>query len=193
MKIIGLTGGIGSGKTTVANMFRELGVPVYVADLEAKNLMNTSKVIKRQLIEKFGDQAYSNGELNRNFLAAKVFNDEVELKKINNIVHPKVKEHFEKWLTKQTSPYIIKEVAIIFEHNRQHEYDAIILVVSDKQKRLERVMKRDNSTREKVISIMNNQMADDVKIPLSDYIIENTTIEDTKIQVEKLHQKLLES
>ncbi|WP_228851967.1 dephospho-CoA kinase [Aegicerativicinus sediminis] len=193
MKIIGLTGGIGSGKTTVANMFRELGVPVYVADLEAKNLMNTSKVIKRQLIEKFGDQAYSNGELNRNFLAAKVFNDEVELKKINNIVHPKVKEHFEKWLTKQTSPYIIKEAAIIFEHNRQHEYDAIILVVSDKQKRLERVMKRDNSTREKVISIMNNQMADDVKIPLSDYIIENTTIEDTKIQVEKLHQKLLES
>jgi len=193
MKIIDLTGGIGSGKTTVGNMFRELGVPVYVADLEAKNLMNTSKVIKRQLIEKFGDQAYSHGELNRNFLAAKVFNDEVELSKINNIVHPKVKEHFEKWLSKQTSPYVIKEVAIIFEHNRQNEYDAIILVVSDKQHRLERVMKRDNSTREKVISIMNNQMADDAKIPLSNYIIQNTTLESTKKQVEDLHKKLLES
>lgn len=193
MKVIGLTGGIGSGKTTVANMFRELGVPVYVADLEAKNLMNTSKVIKRQLIEKFGSQAYANGELNRNFLAAKVFNDEVELQKINSIVHPKVKEHFDKWLSKQTSPYVIKEVAIIFEHNRQDEYDAIILVVSDKQQRLERVMKRDNSTREKVISIMNNQMADDVKIPLSNYIIENTTLQSTKAQVEEIHKTLIES
>jgi len=191
MKIVGLTGGIGSGKTTVANMFKELGVPVYVADTEAKELMNTSKVIKRQLIEKFGEQAYTKDGVNRDFLAAKVFSDPVSLQKINSIVHPKVKEHFTKWVSKQPASYVIKEAAIIFEHQKQNEYDAVILVVSDKQKRIERVMKRDNSTREKVLSVMGNQMPDEEKISLATYVIDNTTIESTRQQVTEINEKLL--
>ena len=121
MKIIGLTGGIGSGKTTVSNMFRDLGIPVYIADDEAKKLMNTSKVIRRKLIELFGAKAYENNELNRTYIASKIFNDDSYLKKMNAIIHPSVAVHFKKWLQKQTAKYVIKEAAIIFEHNMQSQ------------------------------------------------------------------------
>jgi len=104
MKVVGLTGGIGSGKTTVSNMFKDLGIPVYIADVEAKTLMNTSAVIKRKLIDLFGPMAYQNNELNRDYISSKIFSDKVYLEKMNAMIHPKVAKHFNHWLQKQNSP-----------------------------------------------------------------------------------------
>ena len=117
MKIVGLTGGIGSGKTTVASMFNDLGVPVFIADVEAKKLMATSKVIKRQLNELFGQQAYLENDLNKPYIANAIFNDKTLLEKMNTIIHPKVASHFKKWIKKQSGPYVINEAAILFENN----------------------------------------------------------------------------
>ena len=125
MRIVGLTGGIGSGKTTVANEFKKLGVPVYIADEEAKTLMNKSKVIQRKLKSLFGNEAYENDKLNRPFLAQKIFNNKDYLQQMNAIVHPKVAKHFAKWLVKQNAPYIIKEVAILFENGSDKDCDFI--------------------------------------------------------------------
>ena len=116
MKIVGLTGGIGSGKTTVAKMFMELGIPVYIADDEAKRLTNSSKVIRRKLIVLLGEEAYTEeGLLNRPYVANLVFNDKMLLEGINQIIHPKVAQHFKRWIKKQKSPYCIKEAAILFD------------------------------------------------------------------------------
>jgi dephospho-CoA kinase len=193
MKIIGLTGGIGSGKTTVSNMFKDLGVPVYIADIEAKNLMNSSAVIKRKLIDLFGAMAYQNNELNRAYISSKIFNDKVYLEKMNAIIHPKVAEHFKHWLQKQTSLYVIKEAAIIFEHNTQSQYDAIITVIADKDDRINRILKRDNTTKDKILSIMKHQLSDEEKVKMSNFIILNDNLEHTKEQVLKTHNSILKT
>ncbi|WP_452218768.1 dephospho-CoA kinase [Lacinutrix undariae] len=193
MKIIGLTGGIGSGKTTVANMFQDLGVPIYIADTEAKKLLNTSKILQNKLLDLFGENAYTNKELNRKHIASKVFNDKILLQKMNAIVHPKVAKHFKKWTEKQNAPYVIKEVAIIFEHNMESKYDAVILVTADKETRIQRVLKRDNSTREKVLAVMNNQLSEVEKIKRADFIIDNDNLQKTKEQVVNTHKFLLEN
>lgn len=191
MKIVGLTGGIGSGKTTVAKMFQELGVPLYIADEKAKELMHTSKVIKRKLIALFGEQAYKNGVLNKPFIASKIFNNKENLQKMNAIVHPKVASNFKKWLKKQNAPYIIKEAAIIFENQQQAQYDSIIIVTANLEERISRVLKRDNTTRGKIMAIVNNQLSDEEKIKLSDYEIVNNQLDTTKLQVVKIHEELL--
>jgi len=194
MKIIGLTGGIGSGKTTVAKMFQKFGVPVYVADTEAKKLMNKSKVIRRKLIDLFGTEAYKNGDLNKPLIADKIFNNTEILDKMNAIVHPKVASHFKKWLTKQTdAPYVIKEVAILFENGGYVNCDAIITVVAPKKDRLARIVARDSTSEAQVNAIMNNQWSDEKKIALSQYVITNKSLVKTKRQVEVIHQKILES
>jgi dephospho-CoA kinase len=193
MKVIGLTGGIGSGKTTVSNMFKDLGVPVYIADIEAKNLMNSSAVIKRKLIDLFGDIAYQNNELNRAYISSKIFNDKVYLEKMNAIIHPKVAEHFKHWLQKQTSLYVIKEAAIIFEHNTQSQYDAIITVIADKDDRINRILKRDNTTKDKILSIMKHQLSDEEKVKMSNFVILNDNLEHTKEQVLKTHNSILKT
>lgn len=190
-KIIGLTGGIGSGKTTVANMFMELGVPIYIADVEAKTLMNRSKIIKRKLIKLFGDNAYLDYKLNKPFIAQKIFNNKDLLEKMNAIVHPKVASHFKRWLTKQTTPYIIKEAAILFENNNYLHCDAIILVVADEATRIQRVIKRDNTSIKQVKAIMGNQWSDEKKVALSQFVIDNNALSDTKKQVKKIHNKIL--
>ena len=190
MKVVGLTGGIGSGKTTISKYFKSLGVPVYIADDEAKALMNTSKVIKRQLIELFGPQAYVDGELNRSYLSSKIFNNETLLKKMNGIVHPKVATHFKRWLEKQNAPYVIKEAAIIFENALQDQYDAVITVVADKEKRIERVMARDGVSAEKVKAIISNQWPDEQKIEHSDFIITNNDLDTAKIQATEIHNQI---
>lgn len=190
-KVIGLTGGIGSGKTTVANMFLKLGVPVYIADVEAKKIMNRSKVIKRKLIKLFGDNAYIDGTLNKHFIAQKIFNNKSLLEKMNAIVHPKVATHFKRWLAKQEAPYVIKEAAILFENNSYLNHDAIILVVANENERIQRVIKRDNTTKEKVKAIINNQWSDNRKKALSQFVIDNTTLENTQKEVEKIHKKIL--
>ncbi|WP_452221018.1 dephospho-CoA kinase [Lacinutrix salivirga] len=193
MIIVGLTGGIGSGKTTVANFFSALGVPVYIADVEAKKLMNRSKVIKRKLIALFGEDAYKDNELNRKYIAEIIFKNKEMLNKMNAIVHPKVAKHFIKWTKKQNASYIIKEVAILFENGSYTSCDFIITVTSPKQTRLKRVIKRDASTTKKVESIMKNQWEDDARIKLSDFVINNDNLEDTRCQVVKIHNKILKS
>ncbi|QXP58248.1 dephospho-CoA kinase [Olleya sp. HaHaR_3_96] len=190
-KIIGLTGGIGSGKTTVANFFKDLGVPIYIADTEAKALMNRSKVIKRKLLKLFGDQAYIDNKLNRPFIASQIFSNKTLLKQMNAIVHPKVAKHFANWVEKQKSAYVISEAAIIFENGSYKKYDYIITVVAPEQVRLNRVLKRDESSKDKVQAIMKNQWTDKQKTELSNFVITNTDLEDTKLQVGKIHKQLL--
>ena len=193
MIIVGLTGGIGSGKTTVSNMFKDLGVPVYIADIEAKNLMNSSKVIKRKLIELFGQKAFEGDTLNRPYIASKIFNDDTYLMKMNAIIHPKVANHFKHWLQKQSSKYVIKEAAIIFEHNMQSQYDYLITVISNEEDRIERILKRDNTTKDKIVSIMKHQLNDEEKIKLSDFVIINDKLEHTKEQVINIHNSILKN
>ncbi|NNK81774.1 MAG: dephospho-CoA kinase [Flavobacteriaceae bacterium] len=191
MKIVGLTGGIGSGKTTVANMFTALGIPVYIADVEAKALMNRSKVIKRKLIALFGDYAYKDEVLNKPFIANKIFTNADLLSKMNAIVHPKVASHFMRWIKKQDADYCIKEAAILFENGSYKQCDFNILVTAPESIRIKRVIQRDNSTEQKVNSIIKNQWSDNKKIELADYVIENIEISDTKKQVLKTHKKIL--
>ena len=190
-KIVGLTGGIGSGKTTVANYFKELGIPVYIADVEAKLLMKRSKVIIRKLIQLFGSETYYKGELNKPFIANKVFNDPVLLEKMNTIVHPKVASHFKRWLKKQDAPYVIKEAAIIFENNTYTSLDYIITVIATERTRINRVIERDGSSEERVKAIVKNQWSDAEKVKLSNFVIENIELADTKNQVINIHQKIL--
>lgn len=191
MKIVGLTGGIGSGKSTVAKLFNKLGVPIYFADLEAKKIMNSSKSIKKKLKQLFGEKAYVNGDLNRSFLGDKIFNDKDLLNKMNTLVHPKVQAHFKKWLIKQNAPYIIKEVAILFENDSYLDCDFVITVVAPKKDRILRVMKRDNSTLDKVIAVMNNQWSDEERVKLSHFVISNNDLSQTEIQVAKTHNEIL--
>ena len=193
MIIVGLTGGIGSGKTTVAEQFRLLGIPVYIADVEAKKLMVNSKAIRRKLIALFGDNAYYNGELNKTYLAGIIFKDKAYLNKMNAIVHPKVGRHFMNWAAKQNAPYVIKEAAIIFENNTHKQYDFIITVVAPKEIKIQRLLKRDTTTTDKIESIMKNQWDDMDKIKLSNFVIENVGLEETKKQVLRIHNQILEN
>lgn len=189
--VVGLTGGIGSGKTTVAKMFEELGVPIYIADIEAKKLINRSKVIKRKLIALFGEEAYINNKINRAFVANQIFNNQDLLNKMNQIVHPKVASHFKRWLKKQDAPFVIKEAAILFENGSYKSLDAIITVTASIEERIKRVTQRDNSTKEKVIAVIRNQWCDKKKIELSDYVINNADLENTEKQVVEIHQDIL--
>ena len=191
MKIVGLTGGIGSGKSTVASYFEALGVPVYIADIEAKRITNTSKVVRRKVIALLGKRSYNSKGINRTFVANKVFNDKDLLDQINAIIHPKVRQHFARWVKKQKGSYCIKEAAILFENNGYKECDHIILVTAPKEIRIERILKRDNATLKDVKSRMDNQWPDEKKIPLADFVIENIDLEATKRQVAQIHNLIL--
>jgi len=193
MKIVGLTGGIGSGKTTVAKEFSKLGVPIYIADDEAKKLMNSSKTIQRELVALFGEEAYKDQKLNRPYLAKLIFNNEALLQKMNAIVHPKVADHFKNWLKKQDAPYIIKEVAILFENGSYKQCDYVITVTAAIETRKERLLKRDVTTVAKIEAIMNNQWPDQKKIERSQFVIYNDILEDTIVQVQKTHNSILEN
>lgn len=190
MKIIGLTGGIGSGKTTVAKLFTELGVPVYNSDLKAKKLMQDSKKIRTAIIDLLGEKSYVLQKLNKKYIADKVFGDKELLQKLNAIVHPAVREDFISWIKNKRTPYVIQEAAILFENNSYKVFDKVILVKAPKEARLERILARDNISREEILARMKNQWHDSKKIPLADYIIENTDLEETKLQVEKIHRQL---
>lgn len=192
MKIVGLTGGIGSGKTTVAKMFMELGIPVYIADDEAKRLTNSSKVIRRKLIALLGEEAYTEeGLLNRPYVANLVFNNKVLLEGINQIIHPKVAQHFKRWIKKQKSPYCIKEAAILFESGSYRTCDLTILVTAPVETRIKRVMDRDASSREAIEARMANQWPDSQKAKMADMVIENLDISSTQKQVHRIHKSLL--
>lgn len=191
MKIVGLTGGIGSGKSTVAEFFKDLDIPVYIADQEAKRLTNTSKIIRRKVCKLFGPRAYGEDGINSKFVAEIVFNDKEALQQLNAIIHPKVGQHFKRWLKKQNAPYCIKEAAILFENGGFEQCDYTILVVAPREERIKRVAKRDGSEAKAIEARMQNQWTDEQKIPLADYIIENTILSETKRAVAKLHRTLL--
>lgn len=189
--VVGLTGGIGSGKSTIATMFKELGVPVYNSDERAKHLMNTSKKIKKQLIKLLGKKAFVDDQLNRGYIAKKVFNDVDLLEQLNGIVHPVVRKDFIKWSKKQTTQYVIQETALLFENNAQNLYDSVILITAPKELRIERVLSRDESSREQIIARMNNQLDDKAKLELAKYVIENIDLESTASKVVEVHEAIL--
>ncbi len=191
MKIVGLTGGIGSGKTTVAKMFGELGVPVYIADLEARELTNRSKVIRRKIIALFGEQSYGDNGLDRKYIADIVFSHPDLLKKLNEIIHPKVAKHFKRWVKKQEGSYCIKEAAILFENDGYKQCDLNILVVAPKEERIRRVLERDGASRREIEARMAHQWDDDTKGKLADIIIENIDLKSTREQVLQIHETLI--
>ncbi len=188
---IGLTGGIGSGKTTVARMFSALDVPVYIADIEAKKLMHTSHEVRTAIIDAFGEASYEEGTLNRQYLAGVVFTDKDKLATLNAIVHPAVQKDFVQWKNKQSASYVIKEVAILFENGGYKHCDKIITVTAPTDVRLKRVMLRDGATEKEIKDRMQHQWPDEKKIALSDFVVNNETLENTREQVVKIHLQLL--
>jgi dephospho-CoA kinase len=188
---IGLTGGIGSGKTTVAKIFETLGVPVFNADEEAKRLMNTDEALKTAIQKNWGKETYEDGKLNRKYLASVVFNDRHKLELLNSLVHPVTIRHAEEWMKKQKFPYIIKEAALIFEAGSGGPLDFIIGVYAPEALRIQRVMDRDGVNREEVLKRMNLQISEEIKMQLCDFIIKNDEEHMVIPQVLELHQRFL--
>lgn len=191
MKVIGLTGGIGSGKSTVARMFELLNVPVYYADQEAKRLMTSSADLKLGIRQLFGEGAYINDRLNRGYIADIVFRDKEKLKALNALVHPEVRKDFLHWVDIQDAPYVIQENPLIFEKNDQGSFDKVIVVTADKEVRIQRIIERDGLSKDQVLDRMANQLDDAKKTELADFLIYNETLANTKIQVNAIHQQLL--
>ncbi len=188
---IGLTGGIGSGKTTVAQVFEQLGISVYSSDDRAKSIMVSDKRLRGEIISVFGIESYIEGKLNRAYIAAKVFSSQSELAKLNAIVHPALKRDFDLWCKKQKSTYILKEAAILFESNAYLGLDKVVLVTAPKELRISRVLKRDLSTKEEVLSRMDKQWSDTQKRDLSDFEIVNDEKQSVLKQVLALHEQLM--
>jgi dephospho-CoA kinase len=188
---VGITGGIGSGKSTVAKVFEVLGIPVYYADDASKRLMNEEGGLKEKILFHFGNVAYENGHLNRGHLSSIVFNNPQKLTLLNSLVHPATFKDAADWMLKQTAPYALKEAALIFESGSQEHLDKVIGVYAPTALRIHRVMQRDGATREEVISRMNKQVDEKIKMMLCDYVITNDEQQLVIPQVLKLHEILI--
>tara|TARA_B100001057_G_scaffold188535_1_gene189346 strand:+ start:3793 stop:4374 length:582 start_codon:yes stop_codon:yes gene_type:complete len=184
---LGLTGGIGSGKTTVAKIFKQLGVPVYFSDDRAKDLMINNKFLRESLISFFGDNVIINGYLNRSYIASKVFSNPKELIKLNALVHPFVQKDFDVWSASQASSYVLKEAAILFETGTDKLLDKVVLVESPEDLKVSRIMFRDGMTEEEVYKRMIKQWSDRQKRINADYIIQNDEKCSLIYQILKLH------
>ena len=193
MLIIGITGGIGSGKTTVCKVFELLGVPVFYADEVAKSLMFSDPTLKSEIIKTFGKESYNEtGELNRSYISSIVFNDQLELEKLNSLVHPAVFRAFDSWVINQNKPsYVIKEAALLFESDAYKKCDKSILVISPLETRIKRVIARDGSSKAEVQSRINRQFTDEQKMKFADYILNNDEKELLIPQIIQLHQQFL--
>lgn len=186
-KIIGLTGGIGSGKSTVANYIASKGIPVYIADEEAKKIMERDDV--KQKIQNLFTESILNSDnsLNRKKIAEFVFNNPDKLKELNAIVHPEVQLHFKNWLKEHKNyPFIIKEVAILFETGGNKQCDKVILITAPEELRIERAMKRDNLSKKDILVRIKNQISDSKKKELSDFIVENIDLSNTFLKIDKI-------
>lgn len=170
---VGITGGIGTGKTVVARIFETLGVPVYYADTAAKTIINTDPEVKEHIIAQFGPDSYVQGKLNTPYISGIVFKDNDKLQILNNITHPAVIQHSQRWLAQQKTKYALKEAALLFESGSYKDLDLIIGVSSPLETRIERVMERDKISREAVLQKMEKQMDEEEKIRQCDYIIYN--------------------
>lgn len=187
---IGITGGIGSGKSIVANVFEHLGIPVYKADTAAKSLMNEDPALRTAITSLFGPEAYQNGELNRSYISSLVFNDRAKLDALNSIVHPATIQYGKDWMNRQSAPYVLKEAALIFESGTQDELDYVIGVSAPLSLRIHRVMQRDQITREQVLQRMGNQLDESLKMKLCDFVIVNDDQQLVLPQVLALHAHL---
>lgn len=188
---VGLTGGIGSGKSTVAKIFQTLGIPVFDADAVAKSIMHTNTSVKAGVIEAFGEAAYRDGELNRKFIADIVFKDPFQLEILNSIVHPATMQAAEEWFQQQEAPYVIKEAALLFEAGSAAGLDLIIGVTAPQHVRIHRVMQRDGVGRQDVLTRMGRQIEDTIKMRLCDVVIKNDGVQALLPQVLALHEDLL--
>ena len=188
---IGLTGGIGSGKSTIAKIFEVLGIPVYYADDAAKRLMNEDEKLKERIKWHFGEESYTNGSLNRAYIAKMVFNNTEKLVLLNSLTHPAVLQDSEEWMKTQTAPYIIREAALIFESDAYKQLDYVIGVSAPETLRIERTTARDQVSREEVLKRMRNQMNENEKMKRCDFLIYNDENRLVTPQVLELHQKLL--
>ena len=188
---VGLTGGIGSGKSTVARIFEVLGIPVFYADTVAKEMMNSDAMLRQQLISTFGEETYINNVLNRSHLASVVFNDAYQLERLNAIVHPATIAAAERWFAQQSTPYVIKEAALLFESGSAAGLDYIIGVSAPQHVRIRRTMKRDNISREQMISRIDKQIDDSIKMKLCDFVIANDEQQMLLPQVLEVHEKLV--
>ena len=187
---IGLTGGIGSGKSVVAQIFATLGVPVFDADSVAKNIMNEDAALKQKIIATFGEAAYEKNILNRKYIAGIVFNDAFKLEQLNALVHPATISAAEKWFNQQNAPYVIKEAALLFEAGTSLHLDYIIGVHAPPNLRIFRVMKRDGVTRQDVLARMSRQIDETIKMRLCDFVIVNDEQQLLTTQVLELDKKL---
>lgn len=187
---VGLTGGLGSGKSTVAKIFEVLGIPVYYADSEARRIMNENPQLKAEIIKHFGPEAYLENQINRPYLSAIVFNNREKLSLLNSIVHPVTIRDSKQWISKQTTPYAIKEAALIFESGSQETLDYIIGVSAPTHLRIQRAMQRDQLTREQVQQRMSKQIEEVIKMHLCDFVIYNDEVKPVIPQVLELHKKL---
>ena len=189
---VGLTGGIGSGKSLICSILKHLGVPVYYADTEAKKLMNSDLELRKQIVRLFGEQAYGRGDLDSSYVAGQLFGDNALLKAMNSIVHPAVRKDFKRWAELQNDiPYVVEEAAILFESGAYKEMDFTVLISATEEVRIKRVMERDGSDRDSVLKRMGHQWSEKELRKLADYVIENDGQEMLLPQVIELHNKLL--
>ena len=193
MKIVGLTGGIGSGKTTVAGFFKDLGIPVYIADDAGKRLLAENSDIREKVSKLLGVAAYNEQVPDRKYIANKVFKDKDLLEKLNAIIHPAVASDFQDWVSKQASEYIIYEAAILFEAGGYKKCDLSILVTAPHELKIGRLQKRDDSTVEEIEARMGHQWPDEKKAKLADFLIENKDLQQTKQEVSDIHIQILKA
>ena len=191
MKKIALTGVIGSGKTTAATFFKDLGIPVFIADDCAKELMISDSDLKTQIINLLGEYAYINGKLNKEFISEQIFNNKSLLDSVNSLIHPRVQKAFDLWLKNQNSKYIIYEAALIFENNSENIFDKIICVKTPIKIIHKRISNRENYSKNRVDKILDSQLSQDVKCSMSDFCIENTSKEKLFSEINKIHSSLL--
>lgn len=189
---LGITGGIGSGKTSVCRVFEVLGIPVFFADPEANKIMNYDERIMYELNKLAGEDLYTQGSLDRKKLASLIFNDSALLKTVNSLVHPIVFDNFRKWTEKQDAPYVIMEAAILFESGASELVDRIATVIAPVEERIKRVAQRNTLTKEQVLERINNQIDDSARIRRSDYVISNSENEMIIPAILRIHEDLLE-
>lgn len=188
---VGITGGMGSGKSTVARFFEVLGIPVYYADDMAKKLMDEDGFLKADIINLFGPEAYAPGYLNRPFIAQRAFSNPELLERLNALVHPVVRQHAEEWMAQQDAPYVLKEAAIMFESGTHKQLDIVIGVYAPKALRIKRIIRRDKMDNQSIAARMDRQMDEEEKMKLCDAVIQNDEIQPIIPQVLKLHRKLM--
>ncbi len=189
--IVGLTGGIGSGKTTVARIFSRLKVPVFEADVVSKSIIDEDRQLQSQLQQLLGEEVVEAGKINRPFMAQRIFSDEQLLEKTNALIHPAVADNFRQWYAGQDAPYVIREAAILFESGSYKDCQQIVVVTAPREMRIQRVMERNALAREEVLARMNRQWPEERKLERADFVVQNDHSQSLIKQVLRIHENLI--